>query len=340
MRQRIPICLAAIAIAIVLPLLSASSVMAQGNSISGSVFGAGRQAVSDVFVELRDEFSRSLQRVRTNSAGHYAFNGLASGHFKVAVLPYDLPYEEQEQDVEIVNFSRPAGGGSIPSGFASEIVDVYLKVRQGASIGVNGVVFAQDVPARAKELYDRAVTDIEAKRDAEACQELRDALEIFPKYYLALNKLGTEYVRQGHYEAAAILLKMAVDVNSRSYSSWYGLAYAEYSLGRVQDAETAAAKAVEVSPWSTEALVLYGSILRQTGKSKESEQALLKAKDLSKDTLAQVHWELALLYGNGMKRYTDAANELKAFLKLQPDAKDSAKINKLIADFEAKAQHG
>src|SRR6476660_9152985 len=89
-------------------LSCASFTLAQGNTVSGTVFGVERRPVSDVYVELRDEFSRSLQRARTTSSGRYTFTGLASGRFKIAVLPYDLPYQEQEQDVELINFARPA----------------------------------------------------------------------------------------------------------------------------------------------------------------------------------------------------------------------------------------
>jgi hypothetical protein len=64
---------------------------------------------------------------------------------------------------------------------------------------------------------------------------------------------------------------------------------------------------------------------------------LLKAKELSKDTMPHVHWELALLYGNDMDRFADAARELRLFLKASPKAKDSDNILKLIAEFEGKA---
>lgn len=337
MRQRISICLAAVVSAIVLLFLS-SSLAAQGNTVSGAVFGADRRPVGDVFVELRDEFSRSLQRMRTNSAGRFAFTGLGSGRFKVAVLPYDLPYQEEEQEVEIVNFSRSVGGTVVPGGFSNEIVDIYLRPKKVTQLGDTGVVFAQEIPPAAKTLCDKAVADLTASRDQLAYDELKQALEIFPKYYLALSRLGTEYIKQKHFEAAEILLAMAVDVNPRSYLAWYGLAYSKYSLNDLKGAETAAAKSVELSPSSVEALVLYGSILRQTGKGKNAEEKLLKANNVSKGVSPQVHWELALLYGNEMKRYADAARELKEFLKLQPDSRDSEKINKLIADFEARAR--
>jgi regulator of sirC expression with transglutaminase-like and TPR domain len=45
---------------------------------------------------------------------------------------------------------------------------------------------------------------------------------------------------------------------------------------------------------------------------------------------------LALLY-NQLKRYKEAADELELFLKVEPDAKDTELIKKLIEKFDNKA---
>jgi regulator of sirC expression with transglutaminase-like and TPR domain len=45
--------------------------------------------------------------------------------------------------------------------------------------------------------------------------------------------------------------------------------------------------------------------------------------------LPEAHWQLALLF-NQLKRYKEAADHLELFLKVQPEAKDTALIKKLI----------
>ena len=54
--------------------------------------------------------------------------------------------------------------------------------------------------------------------------------------------------------------------------------------------------------------------------------------------MPDVHWELALLYGKALKRYKDAAKELRLYLKARPDDKNAESIKKLIVDFEEKAK--
>ncbi|CAN5326971.1 hypothetical protein BH10ACI1_BH10ACI1_10480 [soil metagenome] len=167
---------------------------------------------------------------------------------------------------------------------------------------------------------------------------MRAAIEAFPKYFVALERLGNEYVRLKYYEAAVILFNNALEVNSRAYRSWYGLAYSAYSLNQFDAASTAIEKSLEIFQGSAEAFLLSGILKRQNKQFADAEKHLLKAKELAKDSMPMVFWYLGLLYGNDLKRYGDAAKELKLFLKAQPNTRDKEKIEQLINDYEAKAK--
>ena len=331
-----------LSITVILPFLSpaTSGVFAQqGNVISGYVFGLNRQPLEGLNVELLDDLSRTVARTRTSSGGHYIFRGMSDGRFSVRVMPVATDYEEQEQPVEIVNFtSRDSRGTVRTSGADNQQKDFYLKLRKGVTSGTAGALFAQDVPGEAKKLYDKAIVDLDSKREKEAFEALKSSLDIFPKYYAALERLGTEYVRLRYFDAAEVLLTIAVDVNPRGYKSWHGLAYSQHSLKKYAAALAAAQKAVELNSSSPEATFLLGVLLRLNKRYEEAEKKLINARDLSNDTMPRVHWELALVYGNSLKRYGDAARELKLFLKAEPEAKDAEKIRKLIVEFEAKAK--
>lgn len=164
-------------------LFAVSASFGQGNSISGHVFGLDRRPVADVDVELLDDFSRSIQRMKTNSAGRFYFYRLPAGRFKIRVLPFATEYEEQEQEVEIVNFLRGSGtGDERVSGTTNEQKDFYLRLRRGiAPTGTTGAVFVQEVPPDAKKLYESAVDNLKAKKSKEAFEALKSSIEIFPK---------------------------------------------------------------------------------------------------------------------------------------------------------------
>lgn len=316
----------------ILPFLSSSlSVYAQfGNSINGSVFGSNRRPLDSINIELLNEYNSTIARTRTNGSGRYFFNGLSSGRFVIVVLPFGTEYEEQRQEVEIQNINL--GGRTF--GAANEQRDFYLKVRKNAQPLTNEVVFAQEVPENAKKLYEKAIDALDNKKQKEGFEALKAALEIYPKYFAALERLGREYVQLGHYEAARILLTLAVEVNPRSYRSWHGLAYSQYMQKMLNDSLTSVNKAVELNPTWHEGLILSGVILRQLGRFADAEKQLIKSKE-SYET-AEVHWQLGVLYANNMKRYKDAVRELKAYLKLAPNAKNAEEVKKTIKELETK----
>ena len=324
----------------VLPIVmpEAFSANAQGrNSISVQVYGHARQPLADIQVELLNDFGGNVRRGRTNAAGYIVFGGLPANNYKIRVRPYGTDYEEQEQLVEIINITRgdPVTGATITSGTQNEEREFYLRLRKGVDPLTAGVVFVQDVPAKAKKLYEQALTDLDNKKQQEAFEKLKSALEIFPDYFQALDRLGTEYVRGGSYAPAAVLLEMAAKVNARSYNSWYMLAYSLHSLKRYDDASNAVEKALEVAQ-EPGALLLSGVLLRRAKKFEDAEKRLLKAREGARDTMPVIHRELGFLYGYDLTRYAEAVKELKAYLKGSP--KDADDIRKLIAEFEEKGK--
>lgn len=318
---------------------TASGVYAQGNSITGGVFGIDRQPVADVYVELLNYYGQSVGRTRTNGAGRYMFVRLAAERYKVRVLPYGTDYEEQEQDVEVINYTQgsPVTGGSITSGTTNEQRDFYLRLRKGIDPAMAGVVFVQDVPAQAKKLYEQGVSLLNDNKKKEAYEAFKGALDIFPKYFWALDKLGKEYMNEGFFAPAAVLLNIAVDVNPRSYSTWHALAHSLYNLKRYDEGLKAVEKAVSMNSADPAIMLLSGVLMRYNKRFEEAEKQMLKAKELAKDRAPQIHWELALLYANDLKRYADAAKELRIYVKAAPNAKDPEQMRKLIASLEEKA---
>ena len=324
---------------VVFLLLLSSVLLSQaGNTVSGFVFDQRRQPVADVTVELMDDYSRSIGRTRTTSSGRYFFNRVPSGRFRVRVQPSGTDFAEQEQDVEIQNIRREVGGSVFTSAIENAQRDFYLRPRKVGNTGRSEVIFAQEVPAGAKELYIKGISQLEAKDEAQGLTNIKAAIESFPDYFDAIEKLGTEYIRLKHFEAAEILLARATEINSRSFNGWYGLAYALNSQNKVGRALEAVQKALALNQNSVEAHFLGGAIERRAGNFAASEKQLKKALEMAGDSVPEIHWQLALLYGNNLKRYKEAAEQLETYLKKSPDLKDKETVRRLIEQFRSKSQ--
>ena len=70
----------------------------------------------------------------------------------------------------------------------------------------------------------------------------------------------------------------------------------------------------------------------------KAEISLKKADELAGKKLADIHWELALLYYHNLKRYNEAADELELYLKANPKAENKEQVKGLIKMFRSKAK--
>jgi tetratricopeptide (TPR) repeat protein len=319
------------------PLIEAS-MRQTGNQISGHVFDDARRPVPQLYVELMNDLYQTIARTRTDSSGFYVFGHLSSGRFKLKVLVTGTGYTEQVQDVEINNFTHQTTAGPASSKEFREL-DFYLKVK-GESRGVAtsaapGVVFAQEVPAEAKKIYENALRDLDGKRDAQGLQELKKSIELFPTYYAALERLGTEYARRGEYPAAVVLLRKAIEVFARGYQSLYSLGVALYNLNELATAIEMFDRATVISPNSVNSQLWLGKSLREKGQYERAEPHLKRANELGKNRVPEAHWQLALLY-NHTKRNREAADELETYLKLKPDAPNAESIKEMIRKLREK----
>ena len=319
--------------------LAAGAFAQGGNSIGGHVFGSQRIPLEGITVDLLDDFQRTLSRVRTDSTGRFFFNRIPAGKYRVRVLPFGTNYQEQEQEIEILNIVRSdSRGNPVTSGFDSSQRDFYLRLAKDPNPIINGTVFAQEVPETSQRLYNEALDLLREKKSAEAYEKLKAAIESFSNYYMALEVLGLEYINARHFEAAEILLRKAVEVNPKSYKGWYGIAVALQALNQDAEGLKAAKSALELYPGSVDAMLLTGTLLRQTGDYKGSETALTNAKKSAKNPNPEVLWQLALLYGNNLHKYKEAADELENFLKYLPKDKDPEKIRQLIKTLRDKSK--
>lgn len=318
----------------------AKNVRQNGNTINGMIYDPTGRPASQIYVELLNELSTTVARTRTDGGGRFYFNGLSYGRFRVKVLTLGTNYLPYEEDVQLVNVSQ--SGIQTPVNEYLEIKLRFDKDKSNNAVDYGGgasagVIFAQDIPKEARKLYEKGAKELDDKK-SDDLESLKKALEIFPDFYLALDRLGVEYVRRGQYETALPFLIKAVEVNERSFSSFYSLGMACLYLNHLKESVEAFRATTIISPQSPYANFWYGVALRQNGNFERAEKSLLRANELSKKSpIADVHWQLALIY-NRTNRNKEAIAELEMFLKLKPDNPDKAQVESLIARLRAEVK--
>ncbi len=307
------------------------------SSVQGTVYDKQRNPLPDVDVEILNDNYQSLNRTKTDNTGRYYFGGLSDGRFTIRVLAFRYDLADQDMPIEIQTMTVRG-----TEGVSTVVQDFFLQPKKGGlRESEMGVVFAQDIPKAAKDAYDQALKDFASKRDSEGFQGIKKALELFPNYYNALHRFGTElFVRKQYLESAGVFMK-AVEINPKSATSFYYLGYDFYNLGDKYNkaARTATKEALSMAPGSLQVLMLMGKIERRDGNFTEAETSYLLAKKLSASKVPEIHKELAQLYANDMKKYGEAAAELELYLKASgATGEDEKKTKKLIADLRAKTK--
>lgn len=347
--KKIPSLFLGLALAVIaqLPVNGASSAVgaaaaqAGRSVITGTVFVEAHRPIADIWVELLDDFNSTISRVKTDGSGRFTFSNLLNGNYRLRVLPYGTDYREQTQEVTLSSISAVSGR----PGADRQIIDIYLKPNNRAPVGPfavgPGVVFVQEIPPEAQRLYEEGVRFLREKKEKEGFASLKKSLEVFPIYYLALDRLGAEYAIRGkrdrsYWEAARVLLEKAVEVNPRAINSVFGLGWTQYQLGLNSQAIASMERATSLNGKAPDPFLWLGKAQLRVSAVDKAEVAFKRANELTKGKVAEIHLLLADLYSD-QKRYAEAANELELYLKTAPDKADDAKIEELIKQMRAKA---
>lgn len=301
--------------------------------VFGQVRDANGNGVGSIRVSLLNENEQTLRTVFADNSGRYRFPNLGEGTYFVRVEPAGTPFEEQTHRIELESASRLASSTEDPW-----MVDFRLKLRKGETgTAAPGVVFLQPVPPAAREQYEKGVGSLNDKKTEMGIQSLQKAIEIFPDYFLALELLGTEYVKSGVYDNAVPILSRAIQVNPDASKSLYALGVAHLKTNRSAEAVNWLQRAADKDPKSANVYMMLGLSYGNLGSFSESETAFKKAYLLGRSNVADVHYYLAGIY-NKQQKYSEAARELELFLKESKDIKDRAQITGMIAKFKEKAQ--
>lgn len=298
---------------------SAQNLMAGLNRIEGRVVDQSNNGVNNAYVELYDNFGSLVARQRSTGQGRFSFRGMVQGRYTIWVKPYGTNLKEESKEVEINNQTSRSD---------TIMVDIRLmpdRRFQPENLGIVGTVFAQEVPIEAERLYRSGVEMVGSSR-AKGMADLNAAIKIFPTYFNALAAIGKAEVIAGNNKEGYPYLIRAIDVNPRCSDCYYSMALAFYRLDELAAAIKAADAAALLMPNDPDVRLVQGMILRSNNDYAGAEKSLVMAKKLYKESNAEVHWQLSVVY-NRLKKNKEAADELELYLKSKSDMSKSEKEN-------------
>jgi tetratricopeptide (TPR) repeat protein len=332
---------------LVLLLASAHAASAQnGNSIRGKIRDSSGNNVPRVTVDLQTGNGAAVDQTTANNEGDFFFGGLGGISYVVTIRANG--YAPASEAVEFVN----RAGGDQPG----ELRTVELTLTPGGEARPAGarpgrVSVSQNVPARAREAFERGMKLSREGHATEAEAAVREAVTAFPDYFDARFWLANELIRTKRLDDAVPHLEVARRVSpndERVYLSFGNLLMLKnnYAVAAAVFAEAARLGPADPQPLFQRgaALVSYAGQIDAAASKKASderravlddaEKALTEAYRLSGKKLADAHLQLARVYekrGDPAR----AADEIEQYLRQNPDAPNAAALRDAVKSLRA-----
>jgi len=315
-----------------LVLISGGTALAQSNQLRGKVRAPNGVTVNNAIVELRVGGSAMIAQTVTRNDGDFAFTGLATGEYEIAVTM--AGYEP------VVQMARFNQSGRMDF---SEVINMEILIRPKKTNlpSAPGTNFAQDVPKPARLAYEKAAARMRDGKPEEAVAALREAIANFSDYFDAHFALGKELFREGKDDEALEALERARQINDRQDSVYHIFGLIMLKQGKFAVAEYAFREATRLNGNSAAAhfyhaqalieLAVRGNDQRQLNTDLgAADKELDLAWETSEKRLTAVYLQRARIHETRGQKEA-AAVDLESYLKAEPEAKNGATIRAAIA---------
>ena len=315
-----------------LVMISGGTAFAQSNQLRGKVRAPNGVTVNNAIVELRVGGSAMIAQTVTRNDGDFAFTGLATGEYEIAVTM--AGYEP------VVQMARFNQSGRMDF---SEVINMEILIRPKKEnvLSAPGTNFAQDVPKPARLAYERAAARLRDGKPEEAVAALREAIANFNDYFDAHFALGKELFREGKDDEALEALERARQINDRQDSVYHMFGLIMLKQGKFAVAEYAFREATRLNGNSAAAHFYHAQALIELAVRGNDERQLNtdlgaadKELDLAWETsekrLTAVYLQRARIHETRGQKEA-AAVDLESYLKAEPEAKNGATIRAAIA---------
>lgn len=311
--------------------LGAAQVGGGGFTIFGRVSlpdGRPARARIKVFIEALNGLKRDTL---TNEDGRYEFLGMSGGRYRIYAVNPDAP--EQYCDPIQADTNRA---------YSNRLqVDVPLrfplhKDKKDANPGVvSAAEAAQNIPKPARKAYEQGMKLQKENQAEKALAQFTQAIELYPEYFQALTERANLLMQQNKLPESEADFERALRLNAKYAPALRGIGYCQIQQKKFAAAVSNLENAFVLEPNVPMTLLLLGYGNLSLGHYEEAKQCLEQALKLNQEAAARAHVYLAEIYAHEQK-FIEAANEIRAYLNVKPDASDAASLRKMETEWRAR----
>jgi len=291
-------------------LLTATSAPSWGGFIRGVVHYDDGRPADHVILRLRNDLVTAYQaETSTDIQGKFDFDGVPNSTFHLTIegqgfQPYDsfIDISMSKMAYEMITLRLDKGPG------AKDVPPEGPKSTLNARIA--------QIPPEAHKEFDLGKARMQANDTPGSLQHFQKAIDLYPNYAEAYQLMGVVNLETGKFADAEPQLAKATEIEPKLTTAFFALGICRNQMAKYAEAEIALARGLELDPNSPDGHYHIAEAYWNLGRFDDSEPHARKALALKVD-MAPAH----VLIGNAMLRKHDAPGALKQFkeyLRLAP----------------------
>jgi tetratricopeptide (TPR) repeat protein len=270
-----------------------------------------------------------LARQKVTNNGRYRFNDLNDGE-------YDLVVESEASEVARI---RVMLRSPIFKNDYRQDINLVLKDGADAPAKASTVSAADEYkrPAQNQKKFEKAQAATNEKKYDEALGFIKQIVSDDPDDFQAWTELGTLYLLKGDGAESEKAYAKAIELRPKFFLALMNLGRLRMMEKNFDGAIPVLSSAVELKPTSADANYYLGEAYLQVKKGSKAVEYLNEALKLDPVGKAEAHLRLATLY-NAVGLKDKAAIEYEEFLKKKPDYAERKKLEQYIQTNKGAAQ--
>jgi Flp pilus assembly protein TadD len=267
----------------------------------------------------------------SDDQGQYEIRSLPGGRYRVRAANPEAP--DQVCDPTESDTTRA---------YSNRLqIDVFLKMpvpetKRNFNAGVLNVG-ETNIPQAARKAYEQGLKLQKEKQTQQALTALNQAIELHPTYFQALTERGNLLMQQNKLAEAEGDFVRALELNEKYAPALRGLGYCQIQQKQFPAAVSNLEKAFVLEPSAPLTLLLLGYGNLSLNRYEEAKQCLQQALKLGPESAARAHVYLAEIFAQEQK-FKEAADAIRQYLKVKPDATDAASLRKMEEDWRARSK--
>ncbi len=194
-------------------------------------------------------------------------------------------------------------------------------------------------PKDARKAYDKGLEDVKKSKPDDAQKEFQKAVDLYPKFAPAWYELGRVYESRDHVDKARDAYQQAVSADPKYINPYERLYLLDGREAKWQQVADTTDKVLHLNPYDFPAAYYYNAVANlQLGNLDPAEKSARGAVKLdTAHTNPRSNYILGIILAQ-KQDLKGAAECLRAYLQLAPDAKDSDKVKQQLAEMEKSAE--